>query len=86
MLHNLNLLALEHQHNNLKLVLHKTVHNLVQVESRNYLLPTMSHTKGHDQPFLQPNSRIDAHLYSYHPSTIKLWNKLPSCAIESTTT
>ena len=24
-----------------------------------------------------PSSRIDSHLYSFHPSTIRLWNGLP---------
>ena len=73
MLHNLNLLTLEQRRNNLKLVMmYKIVHSQVQVESGNYLIPIVSHTRGHDQRFLQPHSRIDAYLYSYYQSTIKL--------------
>ena len=86
MLHNLNLPTFEQRRNNLKLVMmYKIVHSQVQVESGNYLIPIVSNTRGHDQRFLQPHSRIDAYLYSFYPSTIKLWNELPSSAVESTT-
>jgi len=33
--------------------------------------------------FLLPHSKIDAHLYSYYPSTSRLWNGLSSSAVES---
>ena len=74
MLNNLNLPSLEERRNSLKLVMmYKILHNFVQVESRAHLIPTQSHTRGHNQCFLQPQSTVDAHLYSFYPSTIKLW-------------
>ena len=54
-------------------------------ENGTYLIPTASQTRGHDQRFLQPHSRIDSYLYSYYPSTIKLWNNLSSSTVESPT-
>ena len=85
MLNNLNLPSLE-RCNSLKLVMmYKILNNIAQVESRAHLLPTQSHTRGHNQRFLQPQSTVDAHLYSFFPSTIKLWNELPSCAVISPT-
>ena len=42
-------------------------------------------SRGQDQRFLQPHSRIDSYLYSYYrayyPSTIKLWNNLSSSTV-----
>ena len=53
MLHNLNLPTLEQRRNTLKLILtYKIVHNQVQVESR-ILIRMASHTRDHDQCFLQ---------------------------------
>jgi len=84
MLKNLNLPSLEERRNSLKLVMmYKILHNFVQVESRAHVIPTQSHTRGLNQRFLQPQSTVDAHLYSFYQSTIKLWNKLPSCAVKS---
>ena len=85
-LHHLNLPTLGQWRIDLKLVvMHKIVHNQVQLESRNYLIETASLTRGHSHRFLQPHSRIDAYLHSYYPSTIKLWNNLPSSAVKSPT-
>ena len=85
-LDHLNLPTLEQRQNNLKLVtMYKMVHRQVHIDNRNYLIPTASQTRGHDQRFLQPHSRIDSYLYSYYPSTIKLWNNLSSSTVESPT-
>jgi len=60
MLHNFSLLTVEQ---NLKLVImYQIVHDQVQEESRAHLISIANHTRGHDQHFLQPHSRIDAHL------------------------
>ena len=85
-LDHLNLPTLEQRRNNLKLVMmYKMVHRLVHIDNGTYLIPTASQTRGHDQRFLQPHSRIDSYLYSYYPSTIKLWNNLSSSTVESPT-
>ena len=34
--------------------------------------------------FIQPVTRIDSYLYSFFPSSIKLWNALPKYVIDST--
>ena len=34
--------------------------------------------------FTQPFTRIDSYLYSFFPSSIKLWNALPNYIIDST--
>ena len=85
-LDHLNLPTLEQRRNNLKLVMmYKMVHRQVHIDNGTYLIPTASQTRGHDQRFLQPHSRIDSYLYSYYPSTIKLWNNLSSSTVESPT-
>ena len=66
-------------------MMYKMVHRQVHIDNGNYLIPTASQTRGHDQRFLQPHSRIDSYLYSYYPSTIKLWNNLSSSTVESPT-
>jgi len=84
-LHNLNLPTLEACRKNLKLIMmYKMIHG--QVESGNYLIQTQSYIQGHNQRFLQPYSRIDAHLFSYYPSTIRLSNNLSSSGVESPNT
>ena len=52
-LDHLNLPTLEQRRNNLKLVItiYKMVHRQVHIDNRNYLIPTASQTRGHDQRF-----------------------------------
>ena len=66
-------------------MMYKMVHRQVHIDNGTYLIPTASQTRGHNQRFLQPHSRIDSYLYSYYPSTIKLWNNLSSSTVESPT-
>ena len=34
-------------------------------------------TRTNSQRFYIPDSRVDTHLYSFYPDTIRLWNQLP---------
>ena len=38
-------------------------------------------TRGHDTRFLLPYSRIQSHQQSFFPSTIRLWNELPTAVV-----
>jgi len=76
--------TLEERCKNLKLVkMYKMIHGQVQVKSGSCLIQATSHTQGHSQRFLEPYSRIDAHLHSYYLTTIRLWNGLSSSDVES---
>ena len=42
------------------------------------LIPTAPGTRrGSDEEYRIPYSRVNAHLHSYYPSTLRLWNSLP---------
>ena len=72
---------LSHRRNELRLlVFYKIIQHLVDINTDSLLIPKSSiHiTRSHDMRFLQPSTRINAYLYSFFPSTIKLWNQLPS--------
>ena len=64
----------------------KIVHHLVDIRASSYLTPaaTIQYTRGHHMRFIQPVTRIDSYLYSFFPSSIKLWNALPNYVIDST--
>ena len=49
-----------------------------QMEVPSISLTSMSSvTRGHAQRFRIPQARINSYLFSFLPSTIKLWNTLP---------
>ena len=80
MLTDLNWATLTHSRKEQKAVmLYKIVHHLVDIPASNYLTPTTTSdiTRGHHKRFLQPSSTINAYLYSFFPSSIKIWNCLP---------
>ena len=55
----------------------KSGHNC-QMEVPSISLTSMSSvTRGHSQRFRIPQARINSYLFSFLPSTIKLWNTLP---------
>lgn len=57
----------------------KIVHNIVSIPSEKYLTPiTRTSRLHHGNAFQIPHSSKDYHLYSFFPSTIRIWNKLPS--------
>ena len=57
---------------------YKILNNIVSVDFNHYLQQSVSHTRGHSIRFIQMQARVDVFLYSYLPSTIRLWNSLPA--------
>ena len=56
--------------------------SLYVIPSQMYLTPaTTRTTRGHDQKFQIPFSRIQCHQNSYFPSAIRTWNNLPAVLI-----
>ena len=72
---------LSHRRNELRLLMfYKIIQHLVDINTDSPLIlkPSIHITRSHDMRFLQHSIRINAYLYSFFPSTIKLWNQLPS--------
>ena len=85
MIHQLNWPTLELRRNYLKLImLYKIAKGLVDITSV-ILTPLQSETRGHRYRFRIPSARINSYLYSFLPSTIKLWNNLPQHLVELST-
>ena len=74
--------------NDSKLVMfYKIVHELVAVDHNKYLCPTRnlrSSRHNHDQSYLIPHTKQNFYLYSYFPSTIRLWNALDASTVAAT--
>ena len=51
---------------------------MVSVKFNHYLQQSISYTRGHNIRFIQMQARVDVYLYSFLPSTIRLWNSLPA--------
>ena len=71
--------TLQQRRTNTKMVMmDRIVHHLIAMPSQMYLTPaTTRTTRGHDQKFQIPFSRIQSHQNSYFPSAIRTWNNLP---------
>ena len=64
--------------------MYKIVHKIVHIQPDIPITYSNAvNTRGHHLKVLQPATRVDAYLYSFFPSTVKLWNSLPSNLIES---
>ena len=86
MLTHLNWATLTNNRKEQKVVmLYKIVYKLVDITVSNYLTPstTFDITRGHHIRFLQPSSTVNAYLYSFFLSSIKIWNSLPNNIVES---
>ena len=57
--------------------LFKTINNITTIPINN-LSTTKVNTRRGNNKFLIPHSSVDSHKYSYFPSTLRLWNNLPS--------
>ena len=79
MLDDLEWPPLQRRRKELKLTLfHKAYHNEVDVP-----IPLDTNTRGPAHKFLIPSSRTNHHLYSFYPSTVRMWNVLPGEAVTS---
>ena len=65
------------------IMLYKILHNRVAVPFSYYSTPISVHTRGHPQRFQQVSAHVNSYLYSYFPSTIKIWNSLPAEVIQA---
>ena len=79
MLQTLRWRSLSDRRNDAKLcMIYKIINGLVSIPANKYLIPVNTVTrKQHSLYYLIPHSRCNYHLYSFLPSTIRLWNSLP---------
>jgi len=81
MLQNLNWPSLASSRHQLKAIaLFKIMHQLVVIPTDTILQPAPSsyHLRGHSMKLAQPSARVDVYLHSFFPSSIKIWNNLPT--------
>ena len=82
----LNWASLEQRRNQAKCIMfYKILNNMVSVNFNQYLQQSTSHTRGRNIRFIQMQARVDVFLYSFLPSTIRLWNSLPADIVSSST-
>ena len=82
----LNWASLEQRRNQAKCIMfYKILNNMVSVDFNHYLQQSVSHTRGHSIRFIQMQARVDVFLYSFLPSTTRLWNFLPADIVTSST-
>ena len=58
-------------------MLYRVVHQLVSIPVTPFLIPIRT-SRGHNLRYAIPMSTVNAHLYSFFPSAIRIWNKLPA--------
>ena len=63
-------------------MLYRIVHTLVAIPVTPFLIPVRT-SRGHSMKFFIPQSTVNSHLYSFFPSTIRIWNQLPECAVSA---
>ena len=75
---NLNWEPLEERRAKNKVTLfYKARQNLIDVSISHLKVNTRHNRKG-ESNYALPISNVDCHLYSYYPSTIRMWNTLPA--------
>ena len=62
----------------------KITHQLVDLKLPDYITYKRGTTRGHNYKLTIPSSKIDSYKYSYFPTSIKLWNKLPEETVNAT--
>ena len=74
MLSSLSIPSLEQQRDYARAVmLYKIQHGLVAIPSQCYLCPR---GRGDTLSFIWPHSRVNAHLYSFFPQSVRIWDRL----------
>ena len=64
-------------------MLYKANHNLVALNTCDYLVPIPRLGTVHTHGYLIPHSRTDYHKYSFFPRAAREWNQLPAHIIEA---
>ena len=81
MLDSLDWPPLQRRRSELKVVLfYKILNNEVDIA-----LPLDKAPRETGHKFMVPQSRTNSHLYSYFPSTVRVWNNLPSVVASAET-
>ena len=62
-------------------MLYKIHGGLVDIPAKTFLTPVARSMRGQTEKLLVPQSRTNAHLHSFFPSAIRLWNSLPQEAV-----
>ena len=85
MLRKLTWPTLESRRNHFKIIMmFKIVNDMIHIQPDVPIIYTTgTNTRGHHLKMQQPATRIDVYLHSFFPSTVKLWNLLPSNLIDS---
>ena len=65
------------------IMLYKILHNKVAIPFDQYKAPITVFTRGHSQRFHQVAAHVNAYLYSFFPSSIKIWNSLPELIVRA---
>ena len=63
-------------------IFYRIVHNLVAILATSSLIPARA-SRGHNMIFCRPQSTVNAHIYFFFPSTIRIWNQLPEYAVSA---
>ena len=75
----LNWPTLQNRRINLRAIrFYKIVNNLIGIPADSFLLHNSSSTRHHHHCYSVPYSRINAHLFSFFPFMIRIWNHLSS--------
>ena len=86
LINDLNWQNLQTRRSNLKLIMmFKITHNLVSIPNSHYLIPCTSSTRHHSSTYKLPYSRVNSHLFSFFPSSIRLWNSLDNETVNQVT-
>ena len=60
------------------IMLYRIVNQLADIQAASLLIPIGTHTRGHANRFWVTYCSINAYKYSFYPSSIHIWNSLPS--------
>ena len=64
------------------MMLYRIVYQLIATPTISFMIPGRS-CRGHNMKFMVPQSSVNAHLHSFFPSAIRLWNQLPSFTVSA---
>ena len=72
----------EHRLHSKLSLMYKIDQGIAAIPATVYLQPVTGYiTRGHNRKFVVPQSRINAYRHSFFPSTIMLWNSLPTSVV-----
>ena len=87
MMNDLKWESLETRRNNQRLTtFYRMQHKVVSITPADHLVPVQqsySRRSSHDEMYRVPYARTNLYKYSFFPSTVRMWNTLPSSLIHS---